>query len=54
VIFAVANALFDLGWELSVKNLRGVDQKAIIWGLCGLCLPDIFHIMADRLFKNAR
>lgn len=54
VICAVANALFDMGWELSVKNAQKVDRLVIVWGLCGLCLPDLFHIVADRLFKNAR
>ena len=54
VVFAVANALFELGWRLSLQDLRDIDQKMVIWGLCGLCLPDLFHILADRLFKNAR
>lgn len=54
VVCAVANALFEMGWELSFKNLSKVDTQALLWGLCGLCLPDLFHILADRLFKNAK
>jgi len=53
-ICAMANALFEMGWELSIKNLKEVDQRVIIWGLCGLCLPDLFHILADRVFKKRR
>lgn len=54
VVFAVANALFDLRWALSLQNLKDVDRVAVVWGLCGLCLPDIFHIAADHMFKNRR
>lgn len=54
VLCAVANALFDMGWELSIDNLKDIDKKSVLCGLCGLCLPDLFHIVADRMFKNAR
>lgn len=51
---AVANAFFDLGWKMSVDDFVKIDRNAIVVGLVGLCLPDLFHILADRLFKNAR
>ena len=54
VVFAVVNALFDLGWQMAWRDLERIDRRALIWALCGLCLPDLFHILADRLFKNAR
>lgn len=54
VLCAVANALFDMGWELSIDNLKDIDKKSVLCGLCGLCLPDLFHIVADRMFKNSR
>jgi len=54
VLCAVANALFDMGWELSIDKLKDIDKKTVLWGVCGLCLPDLFHIVADRMFKNAR
>ena len=54
VLLAVANACFDLDWQMSIRDLRRIDPVAVIWGLFGLCLPDLFHILADRMFKNAR
>ena len=54
VLFAVANAFFDLGWKMSVDDLKEIDRYAVVWALAGLCLPDIFHIVADHTFKNAR
>lgn len=53
-IVAVVNVLFDLGWKMALRDLEWIDRSALIWALCGLCLPDLFHILADRLFKNAR
>ena len=53
-VAAVANTLFDLGWKLSVRDLGRMEPQVLIWGLCGLCSPDLFHIVADRLFKKRR
>ena len=54
VIFAVANVCLNLGWQMSVRDLRRVDWTAVVCALCGLCLPDLFHILADRMLKNVR
>ena len=54
VLSAVANAFLDLGWKMSVDDLKKVDRNLILWTLAGLCLPDLFHIVADHTFKNAR
>ena len=51
---AVANAFLDLGWKMSLDDLKKIDRNSVFWGVFGLCLPDLFHILADRLFKNAR
>jgi hypothetical protein len=50
----MANAFFNLGWEMSFDDLKNMDFKIIIWALAGLCLPDLFHILADHTLKNAR
>ena len=54
VLSAVANAFFDLGWKMSVDDLKNIDRNMVLWALAGLCLPDLFHIVADHTFKNAR
>ena len=54
VISAVANVFLDLKWKMSLDELKRVDRFALAWALGGLCLPDLFHILADRIFKNAR
>ncbi len=54
ILSAVANVCFDLGWRMSIRDLRRVDWTGVTWALCGLCLPDLFHILADRMFKNTR
>ena len=54
VVGAVANVFFNMGWKMSLRDLQRIDWVGVIWALCGLCLPDLFHILADRLFKNAR
>ncbi len=51
---AMANAFFDLGWKMSFNDLKDMDFKIVIWALAGLCLPDLFHILADHTLKNAR
>ena len=53
-IFEAANAVFDMGWGLSVKSLENVDRLSIVFGLCGLFLPDLYHTLADRLSRHAR
>ena len=54
ILSAVASACFDLRWRLSFRDLLDVDWTGVLWGLCGLCLPDLFHVLADRVFRNAR
>lgn len=53
-LLVLANMSFDLGWKISGRDLKEIDRNTVVWGLCGLCLPDIFHIVADRCFKNRR
>lgn len=53
-VCAVCNALFDLGWQMAWHDLERIDRKWLLCALCGLCLPDIFHVLADHVFKNAR
>ncbi len=54
ILSAVATVCFDLGWKMSIRDLRHVDWTGVGWALCGLCLPDLLHILADRMFKNKR
>ncbi len=53
-MFAAANMLFDMGWKMSLRDVTTRHLHIISWGFCGLFLPDFFHIIADRLFKNKR
>ena len=54
VLFAVINVFFDLGWQMSFEDAKKIDRNIVLWALAGLCLPDLFHILADHTFKNAR
>ena len=53
ILSAVGNLCFDLGWRMSIRDLRRVDWTGVTWALCGLFLPDLFHLLVDRMFKNA-
>ncbi|MCZ6632779.1 MAG: metal-binding protein [bacterium] len=54
VISAVANVFLDLKWKMSLEDLGRIDRPSVLWALGGLCLPDLFHILADRMFKNSQ
>lgn len=49
-----ANAFLNLGWTLSLDDVKQIDLKMVLWAFAGLCLPDLFHIAADHTLKNAR
>lgn len=54
MILAIINVCFEMDWKMSFRHLNKINWTAAIWALAGLCLPDLFHILADRMFRNAR
>ena len=49
----LANLTLGFNWQLSISDvLRQADKTLFASALLGLCLPDIFHILADRLTKR--
>ncbi len=54
VLAAAANVCLNLGWKISLDNWKKIDLNVVLWAFAGLCLPDLFHILADHVLKNAR
>ena len=54
VVLALVNALFEMGWKMSLARLSPFDWALGASALGGLWIPNLWHILADRLTGNPR